>query len=99
MTICPATVAPAEAIPVNVYQAIGGRAAVTAAVDGFYQRLGRPSWRADWDGRSYSARSTLATDVRAARQPGTMAVRMARASVDVATAATVTIEMAGWGTT
>ena len=39
MTICPDTVAPAEAIPVNVYQAIGGRAAVTAAVDGFYQRL------------------------------------------------------------
>src|SRR6266536_896269 len=47
------------------------------------------------DGQPHSARSTVATDVRAARQPGTMAVRMARASADMATAATVTIEMAG----
>jgi len=39
MTISPDTLAPAEAIPANVYQAIGGRAAVSAAVDGFYQRL------------------------------------------------------------
>ena len=39
MTISLDTVAPAEAIPTNVYQAIGGRAAVSAAVDGFYQRL------------------------------------------------------------
>jgi hemoglobin len=39
MTTCPDTVAPAEATAVNVYQAIGGRAAVTAAVDGFYERL------------------------------------------------------------
>ena len=34
-------------------------------------------------------------DVCAARQPGTMAVRMARASADMATTATVTIEIAG----
>ena len=39
MTICQDTLAPAEAIPDNVYQAIGGRAAVSAAVDGFYRRL------------------------------------------------------------
>src|SRR5499427_10124809 len=39
MTTFPDTVAPAEAIPVNVYQAIGGRAAVTAAVEGLYGRL------------------------------------------------------------
>ena len=39
MTICSDTAAPAEATAVNIYQAIGGRAAVTAAVDGFYERL------------------------------------------------------------
>ena len=39
MTISPDTLAPAEAIPVNVYQAIGGRAAVSAAVGGLYGRL------------------------------------------------------------
>ena len=39
MTISADTVAPAEATAVNVYQAIGGRPAVTAAVDGFYERL------------------------------------------------------------
>jgi truncated hemoglobin YjbI len=39
MTICLDTVAPAEAATVNVYQAIGGRAAVAAAVDGLYGRL------------------------------------------------------------
>jgi len=31
--------APAEAAPDTIYQAIGGRAAVTAAVDGLYGRL------------------------------------------------------------
>ena len=39
MTISADTVTPAEATAVNVYQAIGGRPAVTAAVDGFYERL------------------------------------------------------------
>jgi hemoglobin len=39
MTISPDTVAPAEAAAVNVYQAIGGRAAVAAAVEGLYGRL------------------------------------------------------------
>jgi hemoglobin len=39
MTISPDTVAPAEATAVNVYQAIGGRAAVTAAVEGLYGRI------------------------------------------------------------
>ena len=39
MTISADTVAPAEATAVNVYQAIGGRAAVTAAVEGLYGRL------------------------------------------------------------
>ena len=38
MTVCTNTVAPAEAT-VNIYQAIGGRAAVTAAVDGLYGRI------------------------------------------------------------
>ena len=38
MTVCTDTVAPAEAA-VNIYQAIGGRAAVTAAVDGLYGRI------------------------------------------------------------
>ena len=51
------------------------------------------------DSQPHSARSTLATEVRAARHPGTMAARMASARVDVATAANVTIEMAGCGTT
>ena len=39
MTICSDTVSPAEATAVNVYQAIGGRAAVAAAVEGLYGRL------------------------------------------------------------
>lgn len=39
MTICLDTLAPAEAATVNVYQAIGGRAAVAAAVEGLYGRL------------------------------------------------------------
>ena len=39
MTTTTDTVAPAKAAPVNVYQAIGGRAAVTAAVEGFFARL------------------------------------------------------------
>ena len=39
MTICSGTVAPAEATSVNVYQAIGGRAAVAAAVEGLYGRI------------------------------------------------------------
>ena len=39
MTIYADTVAPAEAAAVNVYQAIGGRAAVAAAVEGLYDRL------------------------------------------------------------
>src|SRR6516225_3853684 len=39
MTISADTVAPAEAAAVNVYQAIGGRPAVSAAVEGLYGRL------------------------------------------------------------
>jgi hemoglobin len=39
MTISLDTVAPAESTTVNVYQAIGGRAAVSAAVEGLYGRL------------------------------------------------------------
>jgi hemoglobin len=39
MTVCADTAAPAEAPAVTIYQAIGGRAAVTAAVEGFYARL------------------------------------------------------------
>jgi hemoglobin len=39
MTVCTDTAAPAEATAVNIYQAIGGRAAVTAAVDGLYGRI------------------------------------------------------------
>lgn len=39
MTVYSDTAAPAEATAVNIYQAIGGRAAVTAAVEGFYERL------------------------------------------------------------
>ena len=38
MTVCTDTAAPAEAA-VSIYQAIGGRAAVTAAVDGLYGRI------------------------------------------------------------
>ena len=39
MTITADTVAPAEATAVNVYQAIGGRAAVSATVEGLYGRI------------------------------------------------------------
>ena len=39
MTVCTDTAAPAEATAVSIYRAIGGRAAVTAAVDGLYGRL------------------------------------------------------------
>ena len=39
MTISPDTVAPAEATAVNVYHAIGGRAAVAATVEGLYGRI------------------------------------------------------------
>jgi len=39
MTVCSDTAAPAEAMTVNIYEAIGGRAAVTAAVDGLYGRI------------------------------------------------------------
>jgi hemoglobin len=39
MTICSDTVAPAKATSVHVYQAIGGRAAVAAAVEGLYGRI------------------------------------------------------------
>jgi hemoglobin len=39
VTICSDTAAPAEAAAVNIYQAIGGRAAVAAAVEGFFGRL------------------------------------------------------------
>ena len=39
MTICTSTSAPAEAAAISVYEAIGGRAAVVAAVDGLYGRL------------------------------------------------------------
>jgi hemoglobin len=39
MTICSDTAAPVQATAVNVYQAIGGRAAVAAAVEGLYGRL------------------------------------------------------------
>jgi hemoglobin len=39
MTICPSTSAPAEAAAISVYEAIGGRAAVVATVDGLYGRL------------------------------------------------------------
>ena len=39
MTAYSDTVAPAEAAAVNVYPAIGGRAAVAAAVEGLYGRL------------------------------------------------------------
>jgi hemoglobin len=39
VTVCTDTAAPAEATAVSIYQAIGGRAAVTAAVEGFVERL------------------------------------------------------------
>jgi len=39
MTTCPGLSAPAEAEEISVYDAIGGRAALTAAVDDFYGRL------------------------------------------------------------
>jgi hemoglobin len=39
MTTCPSTAAPAEAEEISAYEAIGGRAALTAAVDDFYGRL------------------------------------------------------------
>jgi hemoglobin len=39
VTVCTDTAAPAEATAVSIYQAIGGRAAVTAAVDGLYGRI------------------------------------------------------------
>jgi hemoglobin len=39
VTICSDTATPAEATAVNIYQAIGGRAAVAAAVEGFFGRL------------------------------------------------------------
>jgi hemoglobin len=39
MTICSDTAAPAEAEAASIYEAIGGRAAVVAAVDGLYGRL------------------------------------------------------------
>ena len=39
MTTSPDTRAPAEAEPISIYEAIGGRAALVAAVDGLYGRL------------------------------------------------------------
>lgn len=39
MTTFPGTSAPAEPEAISVYEAIGGRAALTAAVDDFYGRL------------------------------------------------------------
>ena len=39
MTVCTDTAAPVEAEAVNIYQAIGGRASVTAAVEGFFGRM------------------------------------------------------------
>jgi hemoglobin len=39
VTVCTDTAAPAEATAVSIYQAIGGRAAVTATVDGLYGRI------------------------------------------------------------
>jgi hemoglobin len=39
VTTYPDTCAPAEAEAISIYQAIGGRAAVAAAVDGLYGRL------------------------------------------------------------
>jgi len=39
VTVSTDTAAPAEATAVSIYEAIGGRAAVAAAVEGFYERL------------------------------------------------------------
>ena len=39
MITCPAIVAPAMAKRMSLYEAIGGRAALVAAVDNFYRRL------------------------------------------------------------
>lgn len=39
MSTCSGTSVPAEAEAISIYQAIGGRAAVAAAVDGLYGRL------------------------------------------------------------
>jgi hemoglobin len=39
MTTCPGTSAPAEAEAISLYEAIGGRPALVAAVDGLYGRL------------------------------------------------------------
>jgi hemoglobin len=39
VTVRTDTAAPAEAAAVSIYQAIGGRAAVAAAVEGFFERL------------------------------------------------------------
>jgi hemoglobin len=39
VTVCTDTAPPAEATAVSIYQAIGGRAAVTATVDGLYGRI------------------------------------------------------------
>src|SRR6516225_7797727 len=39
MTTCPDSCSPAAAEEISVYEAIGGRAAVAAAVDNFYGRL------------------------------------------------------------
>lgn len=38
-TTCPGTLASAEPAAVSVYEAIGGRAALVAAVDGFFERM------------------------------------------------------------
>jgi hemoglobin len=39
VTVCTDTAAPAEATATSIYQAIGGRAAVAAAVEGLYGRI------------------------------------------------------------
>jgi len=39
VTVSTDTAAPGEATAVSIYEAIGGRAAVAAAVEGFYERL------------------------------------------------------------
>jgi hypothetical protein len=50
-------------------------------------------------GSSHSARSTVATGVRAARQAGPMAARLATARADTTVPAIMIVEMTGWGTT
>ena len=50
-------------------------------------------------GSSYSARSTVATGVRAARQAGPTAARLAAARADTTVPAIMIVEMTGWGTT